>query len=84
MGTISVQYTNGLFGFCGTGNFDKFTLGGYEAWAERYDGEEGWDYIHLTVPVGDCEIWFRDADAWWEEYGDAAMEILDTIGIREK
>ncbi len=77
-------YFSGGFGVCGTGlTCEDILLGGYEAEQGTYDGKDVWDYIFLKNTVGDYVIINEGADAWWDEYGDEAMTILERITVGE-
>ncbi len=86
-GHLRLSYTN-AFGVCGTGlQYDTVTLGGYETEQGTYDNRDVWSYIVLPeewYTVGDYVILNEGADAWWDDYGDEAMAILDGIRIYEK
>lgn len=86
-GALHLSYTD-AFGVCGTGlRYETILLGGCEAEQGTYDNREVWDYIVLPQEwhtVGDYVVFNQGADAWWEDYSDDAMEILDRIMIYEK
>ena len=86
-GYLQLSYTD-FFGVCGTGlQCNTITLGGYEAEQGTYDNHKLWDYIVLPeewYSVGDYVIYNHGADAWWDEYGEEAMAILNGINIHDK
>ena len=86
-GYLRLSYTE-AFGVCGTGlQYDTIILSGYEAEQGTYDNHTLWDYIVLPKEwnaVGDYVILNEGADAWWDEFGDEAMAILNGIKIYEK
>lgn len=84
-GRIAVYYfaKDHSFGVCGTGLAEEtVTVGPYEAWQGTYDGRQVWDFIVLKdVPQGQYVILNQGAEAWWKDYGDEAMEILNTLTV---
>ena len=40
-----------------------------------YDDRALWDFIRFGEYFA---VWGQGHESWWAEYGDAAMEILDT------
>ncbi|MBQ2922820.1 MAG: hypothetical protein IJE60_07045 [Tyzzerella sp.] len=82
---IDVGY-HSAWGVCGTGlEQTKITLGDYSAVQGTYDNKEVWDFIHFHVEdtKGSYVALSVGAEAWWDEYGTEAMEILATIKITE-
>lgn len=82
---IHVGY-HSAWGVCGTGlEQTKITLGDYSAVQGTYDNKEVWDFIHFHVEdtKGSYVALSVGAEAWWDEYGTEAMEILATIQITE-
>ena len=82
---IDVGY-HSAWGVCGTGlEQTKITLGDYSAVQGTYDNKEVWDFIqfHVEDPKGSYVALSVGAEAWWDEYGTEAMEILATIKITE-
>ena len=82
---IHVGY-HAAWGVCGTGLEQiKITLGDYSAVQGTYDNKEVWDFIHFHVEdtKGSYVALSAGAEAWWDEYGKEAMEILATIKITE-
>lgn len=78
-GKIKVWYYD-AFGVCGTGlKQDKITLGDYEACKGTYDNKKVWDFISLIGKPGNYVIMNEGADKWWSEYGNEAMQILNTL-----
>ena len=80
---LSVEFLS-AFGVCGTGlRTEKITLSGYSASKGIYDNNPTWDYIVFKDTPGFYVI-YNNADAsWWNEYGEEAMGILDTLKIAE-
>lgn len=79
-GKLSLRYYPDGFGVCGTGlqTSAGMTLAGREAVAGTYDNHSVWDYISF----GDnFAVWGEEHALWWEEYGETAMEILDSAQI---
>lgn len=82
---IDVGY-HSAWGVCGTGlEQTKITLGDYSAVQGIYDNKEVWDFIqfHVEDTKGSYVALSAGAEAWWDEYGTEAMEILATIKITE-
>lgn len=81
-GKMRVLYYGDRFGVCGTGlEQERITLGGYEAWKGTYDGHKVWDLICLKGTPGSYVIENEGAGQWWDEYGDEAMQILNTLVV---
>ena len=81
-GKIRVRYYGIGFGVCGTGlETETIRLGNYEAWKGTYDGHKVWDFIRLIGTPGYYVIENEGAGQWWDEYGDEAMQILNTLVI---
>lgn len=80
-GKIKVWYYE-FFGVCGTGLEEKkITIGNYEACKGTYDNKEVWDFIILLGTPDYYVIMNNGADMWWSEYGDEAMQILNTLVV---
>ncbi|MBR3767716.1 MAG: hypothetical protein IKL10_05695 [Clostridia bacterium] len=80
---ICIEFTS-LFGVCGTGlSIKDITLGNYKASMGIYDSNPSWDYIVFNDTPGYYVIYNNTDGTWWNEYGDEAMEILNTIKIAE-
>lgn len=82
---IDVGY-HSAWGVCGTGlEQTKITLGDYSAVQGTYDNKKVWDFIqfHVEDTKGSYVALSVGAEAWWDEYGTEAMEILATIKITE-
>lgn len=78
---ITAEFT-GAFGVCGTGlRTESIKVGGYDAVKGIYDGNPVWDFISIDLGE-DYVVFYNHSDGiWWQEYGDDAMEILDTLKI---
>ena len=64
------------FAVCGTGlETDEMILAGQKATVGTYDDRALWDFISFGEYFA---VWGQGHESWWAEYGDAAMEILDT------
>lgn len=82
-GKIKVWYYD-AFGVCGTGlKQEKITLGNYEASKGTFDNKKVWDFIKLIGTPGNYVIMNEGAGKWWNEYGDEAMQILNTLVVGE-
>ena len=61
---------------CGTGlETEETILANQKATVGTYDGRELWDFISFGEYFA---VWGQNHESWWAEYGDEAMEILDT------
>ena len=75
-GKIRLEYYPQGFGVCGTGlETDAMELAGRTVTVGTYDGAALWDYISFG---DDFAAWGEGHESWWAEYGDTAMEILDS------
>ena len=82
-GKLQLWYYN-AFGVCGTGlESEDITIAGYEATKGTYDDKELWDFISLGGTPGKYVIMNQGAEAWWSDYGDEAMEILEGMKVAE-
>lgn len=82
-GKIKVWFYE-AFGVCGTGLVqEKITLGKHEAYKGIYDNKKVWDFISLIGTPGSYVVVNEGADAWWDEYGREAMQILNTLVVGE-
>ncbi len=86
-GHLRLSYSE-AFGVCGTGlRCDTVEIGGFQAERGTYDDHAVWHYIVLPEEwssVGDYVILNEGADAWWDFFGDEAMDILQGIAVYEK
>ena len=81
-GKIRVRYYGIGFGVCGVGlESEKIRLGNYEARKGTFDNHKVWDFIKLIGTPGCYVIENEDAGQWWDEYGDEAMGILNTLAV---
>lgn len=83
-GKIKMWYYT-AFGVCGTGLKQKeITIGAYKAHEGTFDNRKIWNFISFAEDVpGSYVAMNEDADIWWSQYGDEAMQILSTIKIAE-
>lgn len=82
-GKIKMWYYT-AFGVCGTGLEEKeITVGEYEAWQGTYDNKRVWDFISFRGMAGSYVAMNEGADKWWSEYGDEAMQILNSVKLAE-
>ena len=78
-GKIFFGYYPDRFAVCGTGlKTDEMILAGQKATVGTYDDRELWDFISFGESFA---VWGQGHEAWWAEYGDTAMEILDTAAF---
>ena len=82
-GKIKMWYYT-AFGVCGTGLEEKeITVGEYKAWQGTYDNKKVWDFISFRGMAGSYVAMNEGADKWWSQYGDEAMQILNSAKIAE-
>ena len=75
-GKIFFGFYPDLFAVCGTGlETTEMVLAGKSASVGTYDGREVWDFIRFDDHFA---VWGQNHEAWWAEYGDEAMTILDS------
>ena len=80
---LRIAYFNG-FGVCGTGlKQEEIILGEYDAWLGTYDNNTVWDFISIKDTFGDYAIINEGGKKWWSEYGDEAMQILETLKVAD-
>ncbi len=65
------------FAVCGTGlHSHQVTIGGNSCYINKFDNSDLWYYISFE---NNRQIINEGATEWWNEHGDEAMEILETI-----
>ena len=75
-GKLFFGYYPDHFAVCGTGLETKEQiLAGRKATVGTYDGGELWSFISFGEYFA---VWGQGHEAWWAEYGDTAMEILNS------
>jgi hypothetical protein len=75
-GKIFFGFYPDLFAVCGTGlETTEMVLAGQKASVGTYDGRAVWDFIRFNDHFA---VWGQNHEAWWAEYGDEAMTILDS------
>jgi len=75
-GKLFFGYYPDLFAVCGTGlESEEMVLAGQKVSVGTYDGGRLWDFIRFGEHFA---VWGQGHEAWWSEYGDIAMAILDT------
>ena len=80
-GKLFLGYYPDRFGVCGTGlETDEMMLTGRKVTVGTYDGRALWDFIGFGEYFA---VWGQGHEAWWAEYGDKAMEILDSARFEE-
>ena len=83
-GKLSFMYYT-AWGVCGTGLEEiKIKLGEYKAYQGTYDNNNVWNFICLADTKGRFVVLNEGASAWWNEYGEKAMNILSTVQITEE
>lgn len=74
----------GGFGVCGTGlKEEAVTVAGFEALKGTYDNAPVWDFISLRNAPGDYVFLNRGTAQWWDQFGAAAMYIIQTAKIEQ-
>lgn len=82
-GKIKMWYYT-AFGVCGTGLEEKeIAVREYKAWQGTYDNKKVWDFISFRGMAGSYVAMNEGADKWWSEYGDEAMQILNSVKLAE-
>lgn len=81
-GYIALTYYD-WFGVCGTGlKEEEVTIAGNTAHMGTYDNHDYWDFVTFR---GDYEgvvvANTHRVEEWWSDYGDQALDILDTLGF---
>ena len=75
-GKIFFGYYPARFGVCGTGlETTEMLLAGQKATVGTYDDAAVWDFISFGEHFA---VWGQGHEHWWAEYGETAMEILDS------
>ncbi len=80
-GKLHFGYYPQRFGVCGTGlETTTMVLAGQEAEVGTYDGGTLWDFICFNEHFA---VWGEGHESWWSEYGEQAMEILDSAQFQK-
>ena len=75
-GVLRFDYYPRGFGVCGTGlETEEIELAGQTVSVGTYDNESLWTFLSFG---GDFAVWGENHESWWAEYGETAMEILDS------
>lgn len=78
-GYIGISYV-GSFGVCGMGLAEESaTVAGQPANIGTFDNHEYWDFIAFHGEYEGMVAFTYYVDDWWSEYGDQALDILDTL-----
>ena len=78
-GFIEIAYMD-FFGVCGTGLMEEGTTVADEpANIGTYDNHEYWDFIAFHGKYEGMVALTYSVDDWWSEYGDQALDILNTL-----
>lgn len=78
-GYIAVNYT-GTFGVCGMGLVEESaTVAGEPASIGTFDNHEYWDFVAFQGEYDGVVALTYYVDDWWSEYGNQALDILDTL-----
>lgn len=80
-GYIAIVYID-FFGVCGTGlSLEHTQIAGQPVSIGTYDNHTYWDYVSFGEGyegIVALTYWVED---WWSEYGEQALEILDTLSF---
>ena len=80
-GKLFFGYYPDRHGVCGTGlETTEIMLAGQKATVGTYDDRALWDFISFGEYFA---VWGQGHEAWWAEYGEKAMEILDSAKFEE-
>lgn len=80
-GFIELCYVD-FFGVCGTGlDQEKVTLAGDEAYIGTYDHGDNWDFVSFHGTNEGIVALTYAVEGWWPEYGEQALEILETVSL---
>jgi len=75
-GKLFFGYYPDRFAVCGTGlETTEMALAGQTASVGTYDGARVWDFISFGEAFA---VWGQGHEVWWDEYGQQAMEILNS------
>lgn len=78
-GFVEIAYASS-FGVCGTGlKEEQMTIAGDTANVGYYDGSKIWSFVSFRGKNENIIATTNNVDAWWTEYSDQVMEILDTM-----
>lgn len=78
-GKLFFGYYPDLFAVCGTGlQTTEIMLAGQKATVGTYDDRPLWDFICFGEYFA---VWGQNHEVWWAEYGERAMEILDSAAF---
>lgn len=78
-GYVEISYT-GSFGVCGMGLVEESAaVAGEPAYIGTFDNHEYWDFVAFDGEYDGMVALTHSVDEWWSEYGDQALEILDTL-----
>lgn len=78
-GYIEISYV-GSFGVCGMGLAEESaTVADQPANIGTFDNHEYWDFIAFHGEYEGMVAFTYYVDDWWGEYGDQALDILDTL-----
>ena len=81
-GAVVLSYISN-FGVCGTGLEEVETeLAGDKARAGYYDGSDRWSFIVFLGKNNNVVVTTNSVEDWWDEYGEQAMQILDSVQIK--
>lgn len=78
-GFVELVYID-FFGVCGTGLAQEDAeIAGSPASIGTYDGHPYWDFVSFGEQNDGVVALTCQVEDWWDVYGDAATEILDTL-----
>lgn len=78
-GYIAINYIES-FGVCGVGlEEERTTIAGAPASIGTFDNNEYWDFVAFQGEYKGMVALTYSVDEWWSEYGDQALDILNTL-----
>ena len=80
-GSLRFDYYPDLFAVCGTGlKSGTMTVAGQTAGVGTYDDDSLWTFLSFGEHFA---VWGENHETWWAEYGEQAMEILNSAQFGE-
>ena len=80
-GRLRFDYYPDMFAVCGTGlKSGTMSVAGRTAGVGTYDDDSLWTFLSFGEHFA---VWGENHEAWWAEYGEQAMEILNSAQFGE-
>lgn len=81
-GYVDISYSE-AFGVCGTGLVEQYmTVAGNDVHIGTYGNNKYWAYISFSGEYKGLYATTHSVEAWWDEYGDQVLNILDTVSFQ--